>query len=148
MPIRTLTVGFADLDHFSAFSEANGLPELHAMLQAAFAAAGDEVVSRGGRIVKYLGDSLLFTFEDAAAAAQAARAIAGSFSAEVGDLEVVFRVGVATGEVLVAPLGHPSFQTDDILGETVNRAAKLLRAAGQREDRVALCPETAAASCR
>ncbi len=144
METRQLYVGFADLDHFARFAEAHSLQEVHALLQEAFTAAGDEIVTRGGRIVKYLGDSVLFTFDDPKTAAEAARAIAGGYRRPEGDLELRFRVSVATGEVLCAELGHPSLVCEDVLGLTVNEAAKGLKAAGAAEDGVALCPQTQA----
>ena len=144
METRRLSVGFADLAHFASYADSHTLQEVHALLQEAFLAAGDEIVSRGGRIVKVLGDSLLFCFDSPRDAAEAARAIAGGYRRQEGDLELRFRVSVATGEVLCAELGHPSCQHDDVLGATVNEAAKGLRAAAASDDGVALCPQTTA----
>lgn len=137
-----MTVGFADLTHYTRTVELLGSEPALALVEEAFASAGDAIVRHGGRIRKYLGDALLFTFDDPVSAARAATEIAGGFRKEIGSLLMRYRVGIATGEVLECELGHRSFRTRDIMGQTVNRAALLLKDAGQRESGIALCEET------
>lgn len=137
-----MTVGFADLTHYTRLVELVGSEPALEIVQEAFASAGDVIVRHGGRIRKYIGDAILFTFEDPVSAGRAATEIAASFRKEMPPLLVRFRVGVATGEVLECELGHRSLRSRDIMGQTVNRAALLLKDAGKSASGTALCEET------
>ena len=53
-------VGFADLTGFTALSERTPLPELAALLAAFDESTTDVVHSGGGRVVKFLGDAVMF----------------------------------------------------------------------------------------
>lgn len=139
---RRLSVGFADLTHYTRMVERLGSEAALAVLQESFDAAGDSIVRHGGRIWKYMGDGILFSFEDAGSAARAAAEIASGFRREIGPLLLRYRVGIATGEVLLTEIGHASFRTQDLMGETVNRAALLLREAGRSDPGFVLCEET------
>jgi len=136
------SVGFADLAGFGAATRALGDEAAVTLLDEAFAAAGEAITARGRRIRKYVGDSILFTFIHPQSAAAAAAEIAASFRREVADTVVRFRVSVATGEVVVAIVGHPSWRVEDVFGETVNRAAWLLDEAARSPSGVALDDET------
>jgi class 3 adenylate cyclase len=61
---------------------------------------------------------------------------------EVGDITLRFNIGIATGDVMLVQIGHPTYMVEDILGKTVNRAAILSREAGKGDSGVALCEET------
>src|SRR5271154_3488449 len=84
-------------------------------------AARPIVASRGGRIVKTMGDGLLLEFPSVVAAVECAVAIQNLMverNADVPELKrVVYRIGVNLGDVLI--------EGDDILGEGVNIAARL-----------------------
>lgn len=131
-----VSVGVADLEGFSEACAEMELEAIHAMLQDAFRRAGDEVLRRDGRIVKYLGDGMIFAFESAAGAAGAARAIA----ALEGGLK--YAVSVATGEVLLCELGHPARALPDVIGEPVNRAFVQLQLISGSGGGAVLCPAT------
>ena len=137
-----MSIGFADLAHFVKLLEAVGEERTIEYLQEAFKAAGDAIVRHGGQIRKYIGDMILFTFTDPRQAVQAAREIATGYKQKVGAITLRFNVAVATGEVLVCQIGHPSHLIEDVMGTTVNRAALLLREAAQMGSGVALCDET------
>jgi adenylate cyclase len=139
---RVLSVGLADLTGYAALLERLPAPDAVGVLQECLEAAGECVVARGGVIRKYLGDALLFTFEEPGAAVAAARALAALPARAVAGLSLRWRVAVATGEVVLARIGHPSLALEDVLGVPVNRAARLLRAAAAAPDGVLLCPET------
>ncbi len=137
-----LSVGFADLTHYTKTSEVMEPEAAVLMLQERLEAAGDILVRHGCRIHKYMGDTILFASDDVASAVQAAREIAALPAAEICGYSVRWRVTVATGEVVATTIGHASHRVEDILGATVNRAAMLLRDAAQSPDGVAFCPET------
>jgi adenylate cyclase len=109
------TVGFADVVGFTALSRAVDADELRALLER-FESVSTDVVSRhGGRIVKTLGDEVLFVCTDVAAAV----AIAFDLHREVPDEDgrLALRIGLAYGEVL------PRY--GDVYGPVVNIASRL-----------------------
>ena len=111
----TRSVGFADLVSFTRVVRRLSERELAALVQRFEATASDIVASHGGRVVKTVGDEVLFVAQRVSAAA----AIALDIAEEMGhdDLLPDVRVGLATG-LVVARLG-------DVYGNTVNRASRL-----------------------
>lgn len=101
-------VAFADLVGFTERTRESTEEELAALVESFEAVATEIVGARGGRIVKTLGDEVLFTNADLRAGVDTALALADA-------LEV--RVGAAYGPVL-ARLG-------DVFGTTVNVASRL-----------------------
>jgi class 3 adenylate cyclase len=87
---------------------------------------GDSIMKYGGQIRKYLGDTILFTFTDLRQAVCAAKEIASNYRREVNSLTLRYNVAIATGEVFVGKIGHPSYLVEDVMGEVVNRAAMLV----------------------
>jgi TolB-like protein len=84
-------------------------------------AARPIVAGLGGRIVKTMGDGLLLEFPSVVAAVECAVAIQKLMVERNADVpeakRVVYRIGVNLGDVLI--------ESDDILGEGVNIAARL-----------------------
>lgn len=109
-----LAVGFADLVGFTEFSRELDEVELAALVEGFEATAADIVVDYGARIVKTLGDEVLFTAETAETAADIALRLAETFAGEDGPR---VRIGLSSGPVL--PL------LGDIFGTTVNLASRL-----------------------
>jgi adenylate cyclase len=136
-----MTVGFADLTNFRLLVDSVGIDDTFEHLQDAFKLAGDKIIDHGGRIRKYIGDTILFTFDNAQDGVSAANEMAG-YLKEVGDITLRFNIGIATGDVMLVQIGHPTHMVEDILGKTVNRAAILSREAGKSDSGVALCEET------
>ncbi|MST33017.1 hypothetical protein GHK86_09835, partial [Acidimicrobiaceae bacterium USS-CC1] len=79
--LAATAVGFADLSDFSARSAAATEDELTVMIDAFVTAAADLVAAHGGRVVKLLGDAVLFTVGDARAAAEVALDLAADHRA-------------------------------------------------------------------
>jgi adenylate cyclase len=111
---RPVAVGFADLVGFTELSRQAAPEELAALVERFESTAAQAVAAHGGRVVKTLGDEVLFTAGDAGAAAALGLDLAASAGGTVGR-EV--RVGLAYGPVL-ARLG-------DVFGPTVNIASRL-----------------------
>jgi adenylate cyclase len=112
-----LAVAFTDLEHFSAFTAREGDEKSCRLLADHKRTVGPLVRSRGGRIVKQLGDGLLLTFPSAEAAVLAAL--------ELLDVEpppLRLRIGLHYGEVLVLP-------DRDVVGHVVNVAARVAEVA-------------------
>lgn len=114
-PTMVRSVGFADLVSFTRVVRRLSERELSALVQRFEATASDIVASHSGRVIKTVGDEVLFVAEDVPAAAAIAVDIADVMAQDPLLPEV--RVGLATGPV-VARLG-------DVFGTTVNRASRL-----------------------
>lgn len=113
-----LAVGFADIVSFTRLSrrlDAEGLAELVDGFETETAAI---IAEHGGRVIKTLGDEVLFTAPDAASGAEIALEISARSASE--DFPRV-RVGVAYGEVIL--------RLGDVFGTPVNMAARLTAAA-------------------
>ena len=109
------TVGFADIAGFTRLGRTLPEGELAAMVESFEVGAADLVAGHGGRLVKTLGDEVMFVSEDADAAVAIAAALPRLASPDQAGPRL--RIGLATGR-LVALMG-------DYYGETVNRASRL-----------------------
>jgi adenylate cyclase len=112
---RSLVVGFADLVGFTALTRHADEQELALLVERFEAAAADVVAELGGRVIKTVGDEVMFTADDAPTGAEIAVRLAERVAAIEGLPEL--RVGLAFGSVL-SRLG-------DVYGEPVNIAARL-----------------------
>ena len=116
VPVRThLVVGFVDMVSFTQASRAMDEGDLARMVESFEETAADFIASSGGRLVKTLGDEVLFSAEAPRAGCEIALGIAEAVAAHAHIPDV--RVGVAYGPVL--PL------MGDVFGTTVNLAARL-----------------------
>jgi adenylate cyclase len=135
-----LVVVFTDVHNFSRVTLELKDRDTLGFLNEMYRRLGEELVSRGGRIIKYLGDAILAVFgqtgvslpappadHSALAAVQAAVAMRESYSRLVEPLavrtETDLEVGIAFGECEVGTVGHDSLQSFDVFGECVNEAA-------------------------
>jgi adenylate cyclase len=107
-----LTVMFTDLEGFTRFTSRQGDEAAGALLTEHHRAVGPVIRSRGGRIVKRLGDGLLLTFPEPEAAV-----LAGLELVAQDPVPLRLRAGAHVGDVLVLP--------DDVIGHTVNVAARV-----------------------
>jgi adenylate cyclase len=111
-----MSVGFADLSRFTSISRELGAKELSALIEGFNAAASDAIVESGGRIIKTIGDEVMFSALDPATAASVSLKLLDVVSPEAGYPEL--RVGVATGDVVA--------REGDLFGPTVNLANRLV----------------------
>lgn len=107
-----LCVGFADLVGFTRLSQRLDERELAALVEGFEAAASDTVVVHGGRVVKMIGDEVMFAGEPAGGV-RTALELAEAF--DDPELPAV-RVGLACGRVVT--------RAGDLFGPTVNLAAR------------------------
>jgi adenylate cyclase len=105
-------VGFADLESFTSLTRTLDREELQGLINRFEQFTGDAVTANGGRVVKTVGDEVMFVADDLTSAAEIALALA-----EPPDDLPRMSVGVAYGPVLPW-LG-------DVFGEVVNIAARL-----------------------
>ncbi|CAI9402074.1 putative protein [Nocardioides sp. T2.26MG-1] len=115
-PVSTMAVCFVDIVGYTSRSKSLDEAELVAWLEHFEDAATGLVVDRGGRIIKTIGDEVLFVTDRAEDAAEAALELTAR-GADDGDPFPAVRAGIAYGEV-VSRLG-------DVFGPTVNVAARL-----------------------
>ncbi|GAA4537738.1 adenylate/guanylate cyclase domain-containing protein [Pseudonocardia xishanensis] len=110
-----LAVGFADMVGFTRTTRRRSPAELAEMIERFEAATTEAITGNGGRIVKTVGDEVLFVADDARTAARVAVALRAAVRAEPA--LPALRIGLAAGEVLQ--------RFGDVYGETVNIAARL-----------------------
>ncbi|MGJ9413470.1 adenylate/guanylate cyclase domain-containing protein [Aeromicrobium sp. CF4.19] len=128
----TMTVGFADLSRFTAMSNTIDQASLGALVEEFENRCTDVVTAYGGRVIKALGDAVLFVNRDPAAGVSTALEVVQNIGARESLPDV--RVALATGSV-VSRLG-------DVFGPPVNLAARLSHVA--RSNRVLVDEATAA----
>jgi adenylate cyclase len=119
-PVSHLTACFVDIVGYTSRSKALSEVELVEWLEYFESETQDLVVERGGRIIKNIGDEVLFVTDQPAAAVAIALEMTRR-GADDDDRFPAVRAGVAYGEV-VSRLG-------DVFGPVVNIAARLTSAA-------------------
>ncbi|KRE43750.1 adenylate/guanylate cyclase domain-containing protein [Knoellia sp. Soil729] len=112
-PLRV--VGFADLVNFTSLVRRMTERQLGTLVQRFEELASDVVTTHGGRVIKTVGDEVLFVHADANAAAAIGLDLVDAMGED--DLLPDVRVGMASGKV-ISRLG-------DVFGTTVNRASRL-----------------------
>jgi adenylate cyclase len=133
-----VTVGFADLVSFTALSNEIDDNRLADLVEIFESRCADVVAGRRGRVIKTLGDSVLFVTEDPVQALDIAFDIVGVIGNDARLPDV--RLGLATGSVIM--------RLGDVFGPPVNMAARLTGVARRNRvivDRVTAdrLPETA-----
>src|SRR3954452_24874482 len=111
---RELAVGFADLVGYTSRSRGMGGRELGAMVEDFESTAAEVIALHSGRVVKTVGDGVLFTAATAVDAAEIALELPDRWSAED---RPPLRVGVAYGAVLT--------RLGDVYSPVVNLASRL-----------------------
>jgi class 3 adenylate cyclase len=112
-------VGFADLSGFTALTQTLTPAELSTLLSEFGNTVSDVVHADGGRVVKFLGDAVMWVSSDPERLAKAALDLVDHPRAREVGLEV--RAGLGYGEILAI--------SGDYFGNAVNLAARLVAAA-------------------
>ncbi len=134
---RDVSVLFADLAAFTAFSEMREPTDVIAMLNEYWAAVVPVIFASGGVIEQFAGDGVMAIFnaegdqpDHARRAATAALAIIAAgrpLSAAHPDWPI-FRVGVNSGSAVVGHVGVEARHSFAAIGDTTNTAARLMAA--------------------
>ena len=128
---ETLVVAFFDLSRIGEWSSSEDDAHVAGFFQEFYELAARHVAPAGGRIVKFMGDAGLAVFGEEAAEqgifamcdlAAASRAL----GRELG-LDTYLNVNVHVGEVLAGSFGPKGAERYDVIGKTVNIAARLGR---------------------
>ena len=114
-----MAVGFADLVGFTALSQQLSEGALSRLVSHFEELAYDTVAQLGGRVVKTIGDEVMFVCNDAADAAVVALELNGVYARD--DMLSEVRVGIAAGPVLL--------QDGDCYGPPVNLAHRIVKIA-------------------
>jgi len=126
-----VTVGFADIVQFTGLTNRLGHDRIGDLVEIFESRCADVVAGRRGRVIKSLGDAVLFVNEDPIRAYDTAEGIISVIGRDQRMPDV--RVGLSTGEV-VTRLG-------DVFGPPVNLAARLTAVA--RRNRIIVDKATA-----
>jgi adenylate cyclase len=113
------TVGFADMVGFTAISQQFDERELAATVDRFEDIAYDTIAEYGGRVVKMIGDEVMFVTDDPASGATIAVTLAEVYGDDENLPDV--RVGMATGPVLS--------REGDYFGPPVNLASRIVNIA-------------------
>jgi adenylate cyclase len=111
-----LVIGFADLVGFTEIAAQLGESELAAFVERFEARAYELVPAGGGRVVKTIGDEVMFAADDPRAAARIALGLVDAFASDAILPDV--RVGLASGATV-------AFE-GDLFGQAVNLASRLV----------------------
>jgi class 3 adenylate cyclase len=131
---QRLAVGFVDLVGSTELAVRLPSGELGALLTEFETVSADTVTAAGGRLVKLIGDEILYTAADTRAGCTIALDLAATFDAHPVIPSV--RAGVASGDVLL--------RDGDVFGPVVSLAARAVKVAGPGE--IVAPPEVAAAA--
>lgn len=112
---RHSAVGFVDISGYTRLSRNLGLSELARLLDGFEMAVLNGVVEHGGRVIKNLGDEILFVIDDPESAAVATLQLMEDFAGD--DTLPPIHAGLAFGSVL--------YRGGDVYGPVVNIAARL-----------------------
>ena len=130
---KVVTVLFADLVGFTSRAEVMDPEDVRALVAPYYAHVRAELERFGGTVEKFIGDAVMALFgaptaheDDPERAVRAAMAIR-DWAREQGDLQL--RIGITTGEALVALGARPSEGEGMASGDVVNTAARLQSAA-------------------
>lgn len=138
---RVLTVFFADVEDFTGFSEKSTPEAVISQMNELFEVMTEIIFKNGGTLDKYEGDLVMAFFgaplpqEDHAAKAcqtalecfQGLTKLHQKWQNE-GKTLLNFRIGMATGEVIVGNVGSSKRFNYTVMGDTVNTAARLQEA--------------------
>ena len=127
-----VTVGFADIVGFTALSNQIGQARIGDLVEVFESRCADVVAAQRGRVIKSIGDSVLFVNSDPIRAYDTAAGIINVIGRDSRMPDV--RVGLASGTVVM--------RLGDVFGPPVNMAARLTSVA--RRNRVIVDTDTAA----
>mgnify|MGYP001094563990 CR=1 FL=1 len=132
--ILEITVLFADLSGFTSITEELGTQGIHSIVNPFLSRATEAVLKENGFVDKYIGDAIMAIFnapiplpDPPLAAFRAAQAIQEGMAVLSRDLgrELQATVGLAGGYARTGAVGTTGPREPNLLGDAVNRAARL-----------------------
>jgi len=135
---RIVSILFSDIRSFTKISENTQARELVNFLNEYFSMMGNEIITEGGNIDKFIGDAIMAIFgaprtleNSAASAVRAAlrmvRALTKVDTSEITLPDTGFGtgIGVNCGECVVGNIGFQNKLDYTVIGDTVNLASRL-----------------------
>ena len=154
---QTITVLFADIRGFTAFSEKEKPERVVGLLNRYFSAMSEIIFAHGGTLDKYIGDGLMAIFgapnatpEDAKNALKTAVVMQKRLITLNNELEaakfsrISVGIGLHTGEATIGYIGSDQRSEYTAIGDTVNLASRL--ESNARGGQILISEATAAAS--
>jgi class 3 adenylate cyclase/tetratricopeptide (TPR) repeat protein len=136
---KVVTVLFCDLVGFTARSDQADPEDVRAALRPYHSRVRAEVERFGGRVEKFVGDAVMAVFgapvaheDDADRAVRTGLRVleaVGELNEQAAGLDLAVRIGVNTGEAVVALQARPEEGESMVAGDVVNTAARLQQAA-------------------
>jgi adenylate cyclase len=115
LPDEPVAVGFCDIVGYTTLTRDMSSTDLAKLVETFESTASDIVVVNGGRVIKTLGDEVMFVVADAAVAAEIGLQLSEAFASEAVRVPAV-RVGLAWGPALL--------HGGDMFGPVVNLASR------------------------
>lgn len=115
LPDEPIAVGFCDIVGYTSLTRDMSSQDLSKLIDSFEASTSDIIVVDGGRVIKTLGDEVMFAIDDAAVAARIGLNLAETFASEAARVPGV-RVGLAWGPALL--------HGGDMFGPVVNLASR------------------------
>lgn len=112
----TRSLGFVDIVSFTKRAQTMGVADLTSMLNDFESTARDVVTSRGARVVKTIGDAVMYIADDLPTAADVVTALVDELQA--GPDMLLVRASLVHGRVVS--------RSGDVFGPTVNLASRLV----------------------
>jgi class 3 adenylate cyclase/tetratricopeptide (TPR) repeat protein len=132
---KVVTVLFCDMVGFTASSDGADPEDVRARIRPYHARLRQEIERYGGTVEKFIGDAVMAVFgapvaheDDAERAVRAALAILEAIEDLNGDdasLDLQVRLGIETGEAVVALGARPEHGEGIVTGDVVNTASRL-----------------------
>jgi adenylate cyclase len=158
---REVTVFFSDIEGFTSIGEGLTPNALVAVINKYFTVMSEPISRSGGIIDKYIGDAIMAFWappfvpagEHATRACLAALEqleLLDGFQQMVPDLigvrgavpRIQFRVGLASGEVVIGNIGSENFRGYTVMGDAVNLGSRLESAGKQYGVRILISEQT------
>ncbi|MCB1307179.1 MAG: adenylate/guanylate cyclase domain-containing protein [Leptospiraceae bacterium] len=132
---REFTFLFADLVAYTSMAEKATALEILEMLNLSIGATASIILHNGGFVDKIMGDSIFAVFEKPLSALMSAIEIQKQFNIlnlfriKQGQDEVQLRIGIHSGQCLLASIGSDDFMELTFIGDSVNTASRLEKSA-------------------
>jgi len=157
---RVVTVFFSDVEGFTSISENLTPTALVAVINKYFTVMSEPIIRNGGIIDKFIGDGIMAFWappfvpvqEHATRACFAALDqldVLAEFQKAVPDLigvrtapRIRFRIGLASGDVVIGNIGSDNFKGYTVMGDTVNLSSRLESGGKQYGVRILISEQT------
>lgn len=138
---QDVTILFADIRGFTAFSESVKAEVLFEILNRHLTLVAEAVLEQEGTLDKFMGDAVMAIFNaPLAQESHVLRAVRAAWQMKTSlselhqhlssDLQLNFGIGISTGPAVVGNVGSPMLQNYTAIGNTVNLASRLQTHAG------------------